>query len=162
VRQFILLTLVSAGLFADIRIPPPIEKNARMRIVHDDIGKYGPVLDIPASLLSADTKADIRPPFPVPPGGGGWADAISGVFLTIAAFFAGRMFWRRGRGPTKVLIPAILAAGGALLWIETSHAQNVPTIADAAPDGELAEPVKVRILRSGNQIILHLPPLGKR
>ena len=44
--------------------------------------------------------ADLRPPSVIPTGGGGWYNVVSGVFLSVAAFFTGRMFWRRRNGTT--------------------------------------------------------------
>lgn len=158
----LLLALATISANADIRIPPPIQKRAEMRIVHDSVGKDGPVLDIPAGLANTDARADIRPPFPVPSGNGGWYDIISGFFLSIGAFFTGRSLWRRRKVTTKLIVPVTVLLGGLLLWTESSQAQRPATIANAAPLGDLKGPVTLRIVRNGNEIVLHLPPLDKR
>jgi hypothetical protein len=158
----LLLALATISANADIRIPPPVQKRAEMRIVHDSVGKDGPVLDIPAALANSEVRADIRPPFPVPTGNGGWYDIVSGFFLSIGAFFAGRSLWRRRKAPTKLIVPGAILLGGFLLWTESSQAQRPATIAQAAPFGDLKGPVTLRIVRGGNEIVLHLPPLDKR
>jgi hypothetical protein len=158
-RTLLLLLATAALAPADVRIPPPLERTANMRIVHDAIGKNGPVLDVPVTLTDpitrAEDRADIRPPVGLPVGDGGWRDVISGFILSIGAFFAGRSFWRKKQGPAKALIPAVIVAGSLCLI----QAQRAATIAQAAPAGDLAGPVKVRVLRTGNEVVLHLPPL---
>lgn len=156
---FLLLTLTALAT-ADVRLPPPIEKSATMRIVHDAIGNNGPVLDIPASLADTSTRADVLPN-PQFDGGGGRSlyEIVSGFFLSLGAFFTGRAFWRKSRGPQKAVIPFLLATGTLLLWTQSSQAQRPATIAAAAPTGNLEGKVKVRILRRGSEVVLHLPPL---
>jgi hypothetical protein len=158
-RTLILLMAAATGIQADIRIPPPLERSAHMRIVHDALGRNGPVLDVPVTMTDpnarSEDRADVRPPVGLPTGNGGWRDVVSGILLSIGAFFAGRSFWRRKQGGAKALIPAVIAAGSLCLI----QAQKSNTIAQAAPGGDLAGTVKVRVLRTGNEIVLHLPPL---
>ncbi len=52
---------------------------------------------LPFLCFAAVASADIRSPSPIPTGGGGWFDLISGFFLSIGAFFTGRAFWRKFR-----------------------------------------------------------------
>ena len=157
---FLLLTLTALAT-ADIRLPPPIEKSANMRIVHDAVGKDGPVLDIPASLADTSTRADVLPNPQFDGGGGGRSlyEIVSGFFLSIGAFFTGRAFWRKSRGPQKALVPFAIVAGSFLLWTGSTQAQRPATIANAAPTGNLEGKVKVRILRRGSEVVLHLPPV---
>ena len=162
----LLLALAAISAYADMLNPNPwrpVQKRAEMRIVHDNIGRNGPVLDIPAALANTDTRADIRPPFPVPTGNGGWYDIVSGFFLSIAAFFTGRSLWRRRKAPVvKLIVPGAILFGGLVLWTDSSQAQHPATIAQAAPQGDLSGPITVRYVRQGNEIVLHLPPLDKR
>lgn len=167
VRFLMVLSLAIACGWPDVLPPPPRGERIKMRVVQDSIAAGGPVLEIPARLLSRHAAfLDMAPRIPVG-GSGSYRMLAAGVLLSAAVFLFGRAAWKRRERKRLPLVVAIVSLLGAGALVRTASADDngyynsgtLNAIGEKAPyEGTVA----VQITNDGDAVILHLTPPRRR
>lgn len=161
ILRFLVLSLAIGCVWPDIAFPPPKGERIKMRVLYDQAGAGGPVLEIPARLLRQHAAL-----LDISPGlgggrGGGIRMLLAGALLSAAIVLFGRAVWKRReqKRPHLLLAFAALLGTGALLRTATAddYGHYDPGNLNAiGKNGPYEGTVAVQITNDGNAVILHL------
>jgi hypothetical protein len=159
------LSILLASVMADVPPPPPKGAVMHMRIVKNEIGAGGPVLQIPAKLYQRQTAAlfDMRSPVTSGP----MSLVVAGILLATGVFFAGRFFWNRRKKDSKersgrpilgLAIGSLLVLGAGTL-IQNATADERRELNTAVAEGQTLEgTVTVQVRDDISEVALYLVP----